>query len=759
VWKRVNEGGSISHLQTLKEVIPSVGEIYETELMIDLKPAIDRFSDLTRESYGKKSKTKLQSKASAKNILFSNNIITEELYKDPMSFQHGPGSQLQELDKWMAKESSDEMQNLMAALMEGAKKRFKKLFDKQSLIAREFFVNKIFPRGLKKEGISEKISRSCQRILIKRMKKYDDFELLDLSSLYIIEDNDLDVIIRKNSKQIRKLFLHGLKNITRIGNASSGGKKGLTNNKIHLSSLRRLDITGCDRLKSLEISFPPSCLIFGVRGFCLRYPNHMSLALYGGEGHESKSLDLSQLGLEKFPEDVDIISEIRSLDLSSNNITFIPSLIQKMSQLESLNLSRNKIETLVGSKIDTITTLKELDLSQNNFFDLISNVVSITSLRSLNIASTQVVIFRVGKRDFPLLEHLELSHNVQLNGFDVPRGSLPSLTSLSLCRQQNLSAIPDFIFYLSNLKELSLSRNPSLSIDDRISMLQQLRILHLRGNRIQSLALSIARLSGLQQLDLSFNHITDLNNDLSLLSSLTHLILKKNRLKIIRNNFSSLTSLQVLDLEENDIEIIEDNALKHLKQLQRFTLKSYSVTFMPPHLSNLTNLSVLLLEGTIISSIPNISLNSHLTVLNLCGNPLLDLPEEMFSLSSLTTLNVARTQISTVSPSISRLARLERLDLYHNKLEFIPTEMTLLPLLNKISLSGNHLMMLPDDICNLKNLRELDISCNPIPSLPHTLTTMRNLSIWVDECPFANQIDPDRSLLPSEFIRAFAMTL
>jgi Leucine-rich repeat (LRR) protein len=108
------------------------------------------------------------------------------------------------------------------------------------------------------------------------------------------------------------------------------------------------------------------------------------------EPSSSRSLDLSNQGLEKLPESVlrrtDLeslnlsnnalsgalpaeirhLNRLRSLDLHANRMTGVPAEIGQLSQLEVLNLADNQL-TGLPYELGNLKNLKILDLSGNNY--------------------------------------------------------------------------------------------------------------------------------------------------------------------------------------------------------------------------------------------------------------------------------------------------------------------------------------------------------------------------------------------------------
>jgi hypothetical protein len=165
---------------------------------------------------------------------------------------------------------------------------------------------------------------------------------------------------------------------------------------------------------------------------------------------------------------------------------------------------------------------------------------------------------------------LELS-NLQLSSIPLAIGSLSSLEYLSLCNN-NLTALPDKLFKLSNLHSLFLSINKLSTISQEITNLSKLKILDIRRNNFLFVPLPVCKLKGLikffisandlkflppefmdlidlEELDLSFNSLSDSSIPvLSTLSRLNYLSLSHNyKLNFNPRIFLKTPQLKILD--------------------------------------------------------------------------------------------------------------------------------------------------------------------------------------------------------------------
>ncbi|TRY72380.1 hypothetical protein TCAL_04746 [Tigriopus californicus] len=146
-------------------------------------------------------------------------------------------------------------------------------------------------------------------------------------------------------------------------------------------------------------------------------------------------------------------------------------------------------------------------------------------------------------------------------------------------------------------------------------------------------------------------------------------------------------------------------------------------------LGQLTNLSSLLLNQNGITSLSGPAL-SHLTklkVLDVSGNQLTAIPDQISALTALTTLNLANNAIESM-PVLKELKSLAHVDLGGNQLKdlsFICHED--LSLLATLVVAKNRLEALDPNLAKLVSLKKLDASDNPLPSVPGELADLSRM--------------------------------
>ena len=132
---------------------------------------------------------------------------------------------------------------------------------------------------------------------------------------------------------------------------------------------------------------------------------------------------------------------------------------------------------------------------------------------------------------------------------------------------------------------------------------------------------------------------------------------------------------------------------------------------------------------------------SRVTVLDLYGASITELPASIGQLENLQELDLSYTQITDLPASIVQLENLQTLDLWYTQITDLPASIVQLENLQKLDLSDTPIKDLPASIVQLENLQELVLSHTPITSLPEgigelpALQLLRLEALTLDEIP------------------------
>jgi len=167
-----------------------------------------------------------------------------------------------------------------------------------------------------------------------------------------------------------------------------------------------------------------------------------------------------------------------------------------------------------------------------------------------------------------------------------------------------------------------------------------------------------------------------------------------------------------------------------LRGITRLNL-SEGLTELPAEVFELADtLEVLNLSGNALSSLPDELPRLHrLKVLFCSDNRFTRVPEVVGQCPQLSMVGFKSNQIREV-PAASLPRHLRWLILTDNQIESLPDELGHRPLLEKVALAGNRLKALPDTLAACHQLALLRISANAFEVFPDWLWTLPNLS-WL----------------------------
>ncbi len=297
------------------------------------------------------------------------------------------------------------------------------------------------------------------------------------------------------------------------------------------------------------------------------------------------------------------VSSIRVLDLGGNQISgSIPEEIEQFISLDTLGLDDNMLSGTIPSKLGNLSSLKSLDISGNEFSGSIpSELWNLTNLISLGISDI----------DLPVNLPPEIGNLINLEYLDVSDNEL-------------ITDLPDELWSLSNLKSLNLSdtdlEGPIPSVIESFSNLIHLDV---SDNDVTgSIPEELWNLTNLEYLDVSDNEISG-----DLASEIGNLVELKE-LNLMDNNFSGGLPSELWDLTKLEVLDLSDNLFSGA---------------IPSELGNLDSLQYLYLDNTLLSSLPDLTMNppTNLITIDVSNSrftfkdiiPNLGIPSFMFSYS------------------------------------------------------------------------------------------------------------------------------
>lgn len=258
-------------------------------------------------------------------------------------------------------------------------------------------------------------------------------------------------------------------------------------------------------------------------------------------------IDLQDNYLRSLPDGLTTLRNVKNLYLGSNQLSTLPNEIANFHSLEVLSLHHNRLKTLPDT-LYTLSNLKELDLSYNPTLPI-----------------NQVLPM------FSILPNFQVIYLAGCNLKSVP-ATLPDCHRLSYVNlsDNQLTTIPDQIFMLSELTELTLTKNKIKSLPSEIQSASKLQVLVVSQNELTEVPAAINTLPSLIYLDLSKNKLKRLPEDFFNSKTLKEVNLLGNEINVIPSSIGDATELEVLNLEFNKLRDIplEIARLTQLRELR-----------------------------------------------------------------------------------------------------------------------------------------------------------------------------------------------
>ncbi|ELQ10465.1 protein kinase domain protein [Pseudomonas fluorescens BRIP34879] len=158
---------------------------------------------------------------------------------------------------------------------------------------------------------------------------------------------------------------------------------------------------------------------------------------------------------------------------------------------------------------------------------------------------------------------------------------------------------------------------------------------------------------------------------------------------------------------------------------------SCGLTEFPREIFELADsLEILNLTGNALSRLPDdLHRLTRLRVLFCSDNAFTELPASLGQCATLSMIGFKANQISHV-PAAALPPQLRWLILTDNRISQLPDELGRRPLLQKLMLAGNRLAQLPESLANCRSLELVRIAANRLPHLPRWLLTLPSLT-WL----------------------------
>ena len=149
---------------------------------------------------------------------------------------------------------------------------------------------------------------------------------------------------------------------------------------------------------------------------------------------------------------------------------------------------------------------------------------------------------------------------------------------------------------------------------------------------------------------------------------------------------------------------------------------SFAGPALPRRVLQFDNLRSLNVDGNDLVALPDeIGSLGTMVAFTCSANELEALPESIGALTRLERFDCSGNEIKALPESIGALTRLVRFDCYANEIKALPESIGALTRLVRFDCSGNLLAALPPSIGELRRLEDLDASDNRLTALPESI--------------------------------------
>lgn len=212
-------------------------------------------------------------------------------------------------------------------------------------------------------------------------------------------------------------------------------------------------------------------------------------------------------GLREFPAEIRQYPDITNINLSDNEIERIPDWITELQELKVLYLNNNQITNI--EKLCELPKLEVLQLNDNHIQCIPEAISNLCYLKRLYLNKNLLVDIPSTIGELPLLNQLLLCHN-QLTALPVSIGDLKNLETLNAFHNR-LDKIPDSLGDLSKLSYLQLGFNHLTYLPHSLQDLQSLEQLSAFSNELKAIP-PIENLNNLKELNIGDNFIKRIEN-------------------------------------------------------------------------------------------------------------------------------------------------------------------------------------------------------------------------------------------------------
>ena len=381
---------------------------------------------------------------------------------------------------------------------------------------------------------------------------------------------------------------------------------------------------------------------------------------------------------ENIINSIKFCDNLKNLEIRAQKIENMKN-FSELKSLETINLSGCSIEKIEG--LSNMKKLRILHLDNNNI-SKIEGLKGLDNLIEIKLTSNKISKIE-GLEEVKKLQYLYLDYN-----------KISDIIPLS---------VNNSLIYLNLIGNPEIDGNRSNYTGERSEALNKIGEILDRGGSINLDADKLALFTNHKKINLNNNNLTTLEN-LDGITELTNLILSNNALTLedekSQNILKSMTKLQLLNLDNNKITNIRGiNELKELKNL--YLVGKNNIVDLSQIEDIISNLNVLTVSTETLKTIQNCDVGK-ITILNIQGSGLTEIPD-LSKFTNLSKVNLGSNPSIANFDRLSNLTSLTNLLISNNNLHGRMIDFTKLTNLVYLDLSNNTLWS--EDLENLKVLK------------------------------------------------------
>lgn len=438
----------------------------------------------------------------------------------------------------------------------------------------------------------------------------------------------------------------------------------------------------------------PGITELGIGGIALSEPFNFFMQL----SPQIVALELSNMGLQTPPMELDQFPQLTHIDLSNNPLEAVGPLFGLENQIKHLNLSHTRLYDL--GELTNLTALETLQLNDIRF----SNTDPFMAEQSAQQLGQQVQQIAINN---PNLQHLAINGIKIDDPFMLFSNLSSQISTLALGNTGLTMPVPTAQF--PQLTHLDISNNPLEFLDSLQQLENQLEFLDVSGTKLQDLGdiISLNNLTALRMNDLPLNMIDP--------------YMLETQIQSIISNNTQLTELAINGIALQDAMMLF-NALS--PEIRHLSLSDTGLDYIPVPLAQFAQLAAIDLSHNPLEWIgPLQGLENQLTAINLSHTKLYDL-YDLTNLNNLESLQLNDIAFSG-SPTTGIDSQVQQIMLNNPRLRAlgingIPINDAfdffnqLPPETKMLSLGNTGLTQIPVPLDQFEALTHLDLSNNPI---------------------------------------------